>query len=79
MILEKKVLINILKYENRDKNFEKMALEALKINNVFDLKRFVEKYNLNVDIDISDDLSVNKEKVYYQLNEEFYKLRDSLN
>ncbi|ACM92472.1 hypothetical protein NAMH_0642 [Nautilia profundicola AmH] len=57
--------------------FKLKAMEALKIDNVFDLIEFAKKFNLKVDIDISQDLKTNKEKVYYLLNEEYYKLRDN--
>ena len=74
---EEKILRHILETENISIKYKLKALEALKIDNVFDLKKFVKKNDINVDVDIAQDLEINKEKVYYQLIEEFYRLRDN--
>ncbi|GAB6074714.1 hypothetical protein [Nautilia lithotrophica] len=74
---EEKILKHLLETENISIKYKLKALEALKIDNVFDLKEFVKNNNINVDIDIAQDLEENKEKVYYELIEEFYRLRDN--
>jgi len=77
MMPEEKILKDIIEKENRiSMMFKLKALEALKIDNIFDLKDYVKKHNINIDIDITDDIELAKEKVYYLLNEEFYKLRE---
>ncbi|WP_041361529.1 hypothetical protein [Nautilia profundicola] len=77
MTPEEMILRNIVENEDIGMRFKLKAMEALKIDNVFDLIEFAKKFNLKVDIDISQDLKTNKEKVYYLLNEEYYKLRDN--
>jgi len=77
MLPEEKILRNILANENViDIHFRLKAFEALRINNVFDLEKFVKHHNINADVDITKTLEENKERVYYALNEEFYKIRE---
>ncbi|AZV46341.1 hypothetical protein C3L23_03360 [Nautilia sp. PV-1] len=77
MMPEEKILIKNLKHEGIDLNFKQKAIEALSINNLEDLKKYIERYNINMIIDITESIEENKERLYYLLNEEFYNLREN--
>jgi hypothetical protein len=76
MLSEKNLLIWILETEDIDMNFKQKALEAMNVDNVFSLKDYVKKYNINMNVDIAKSTEENKEKLFYLLNEEFFKLRN---
>ena len=76
MLSEKNLLIWILETEDIEINFKQKALEAMNVDNVFSLKDYVKKYNINMDVDIVKSTEENKEKLFYLLNEEFFKLRN---
>ena len=76
MLSEKNLLIWILETEDIEINFKQKALEAMNVDNVFSLKDYVKKYNINMNVDIAKSTEENKEKLFYLLNEEFFKLRN---
>ena len=76
MLSEKNLLIWILETEDIEINFKQKALEAMNVDNVFSLKDYVKKYNISMNVDIAKSTEENKEKLFYLLNEEFFKIRD---